>query len=289
MIGVPRRLGKFIGEATGLDRERAYARCREGRIQVITESFATTVVDGQSYVFDEDLVLLDGTPIRPRSHAFAAKLHKPRGVVSSARDPHGQRDLSEWLATCPSGTAPSGRLDRDSTGLLVLTSDGDLSDALRRPDERVPKRYWLWLDDSERDLGLALRRFESGVRCGPHHLAAASAKLITRHEHSVEVEVVLESGKHRQIRRMCKAVGLRLLHLHRASIGSLELGALQSGALEPLGVRELDRLWQGVGGHRQQRARRIEALRRQARLSREQGHPQPRLEAWLAAQLVPLD
>ncbi len=281
MIGVPRRLSKYLCEATSLGLEDAKAACMAGRVEVVADGRLARTTSTSVFVFDEDTVLLDGAPIRPRSAQYHVMLHKPAGVVSTASAPDGQRDLAEWLAQWPPGTAPVGRLDRDTTGLLLCTTDGDLSDAITRPDQHLPKRYWLWLDEVVGAEDPRLLALVQGVPCRSETLRADTAQIVAQNTEFTELELTLTQGRKRQIRRMCRGVRLRLVHLHRLGIGPLELGDLEPGQYRCLERAEVDALWSAVGGHARQRELRVEALRLYAVRARSMGAPNSRIEAWL--------
>jgi pseudouridine synthase len=229
-------------------------------------------------VYEDDAVELNGERLRPRTAHFAAKLNKPAGVTSTAKDPLGQADLTPWLALMPPGAFAVGRLDRETTGLLLFTTDGELADAVLQPARHTDKKYWLWLDQELasddprlRDMTRPSERFDCAkhvtvLHCTPDH---------------TELEVTLDEGKHHQIRRLCKALGLRLMHLHRRSIGPISLDGLALGEWRPLAEAELGALWDAVGGQARIREAQIEALARHAREARERGAPDTRLDAWL--------
>jgi pseudouridine synthase len=169
----------------------------------------------------------------------------------------------------------------------LFTNDGDLAGAVLRPDHETTKRYWLWLDDSLDDDDPRLAQLVSGVA---HHgtlLAAKSARIAARSEHVTELELELTTGKKRQIRLMCRMLGLHLVHLHRARIGPLSDAGLALGAWRLLEPAEVEALWQATGGRANVRQRKIAALVRLALAARNAGAPHLRLERWLA--LEPLD
>ena len=225
-----------------------------------------------------DAVELDGMPLLPRREHCTAMLNKPAAVTSTAKDPLGQSDLAPWLAHMPPGMFPVGRLDRETTGLLLFTSDGELADALLQPKGHVDKKYWLWLNE---ELMPDDPRLRAMTQPSPDVDCAKHVELLRHTPDHSQIEVTLDQGKHHQIRRLCRALGLRLLHLHRHSIGPISLGELALGESRPLDEAESSALLAAVGGRERIRAAQIAALSRHAVQARERGQPDGRLDAWL--------
>ena len=187
-------------------------------------------------------------------------LFKPADVTTSCLDQHGQSDLQPWISRLDPGMVPVGRLDRETTGAILLTDDGDLTFALLHPSHHAPKRYWLWLDLHEDEEVARIEKLADGVQLEEGFAEAKSFRILERDEFGVRLELVLEQGMRRQIRRMCKRLDLRLIHLHRAAIGELELGDLSSGMMRELSTDEIAGLWKAVGGRESVKSRRRRAL-----------------------------
>jgi 23S rRNA pseudouridine2605 synthase len=178
-----------------------------------------------------DDVRVDGSPVSAEGREVWA-VNKPAGVVSTAREP-GERSAVVELVDSPARLYPVGRLDADSTGLLLLTNDGELANRLTHPRYGVAKAYRARLRraPSERDLG-RLRRgvsLEDG-RTAPAEVSRAGER---------EIEIVLCEGRNRQVRRMVEAVGNRVLALRRVRFGPLELGDLPEGGARRLTADEI--------------------------------------------------
>lgn len=280
---LPRRLDKFVKDATALSVADIREAWQQGRISLRSEGTCSTP-PLSSRVFAGDTVEVDGAPVHPRTTSQVAMLHKPPRVTSTVRDPQGKADLQPWLGQLPRGMFPVGRLDRETTGLLLFTDDGDLANALLRPAHHTPKRYWLWLDEHFEHNDPRLARmteanleFDCVDRVGVLHQGENGAELI----------FTLSEGKNRQIRRLCSALGLRLNHLHRLSFGSLELSPLASGSLRSLTDSEVTALWSAAGGRSSIEQAQLAALYREAADCRAAGEPQERLEAWLSGFSLP--
>ncbi len=276
---IPRRLDKFLRDATPLGLTEIRKAIADGRVRVdgSPERAAPRLV------FDGDHVVVDGRAVLPRAAHPVLVLNKPRHVTATARDPGRRRDLSTWLADMPAGCFPVGRLDRDTTGALLFTSDGDLANAVLQPDHATTKEYWLWLHAALAHDDPRLRALETGVPSALGLLRADSATVLASSAHYTEVLVTLSAGKNRQLRRMCAALQLPLLQLHRRSVGPITVSDLQPGEWRELGVAEIEQLWSATQGRALADRRKIAALRRLAKAAREGAEPLCRLERWLEA------
>jgi 23S rRNA pseudouridine2605 synthase len=186
-------------------------------------------------VEDGDDVRVDGSPVGAEAREVWA-VNKPVGVVSTAREPGG-RPAVVSLVDSEVRLYPVGRLDVDSTGLLLLTNDGELANRLTHPRYEVAKAYRVELrrPPSEDDL----RRLAGGVELEDGLTAPAEARRLGERE----VEIVLREGRNRQVRRMAEAVGNEVVDLRRTGFGPLRLGELSEGQSRRLRSSELRRLW----------------------------------------------
>jgi len=164
-------------------------------------------------------------------------VNKPAGVVSTAREP-GKRPAVVELVDSIARLYPVGRLDADSTGLLLLTNDGELANRLTHPRYGVAKTYRVELRRPPSDADL--RRLARGVELEDGVTAPAEVRRLGERE----VEIVLREGRNRQVRRMAEAVGNRVVALRRVRFGSIELGGLPSGGSRRLDEVEIGRLWE---------------------------------------------
>lgn len=181
---------------------------------------------------------MDGSPVAVEAHEVWA-VNKPAGVVSTAKEP-GDRPAVVTLVRSKARLYPVGRLDADSTGLLLLTNDGDLANHLTHPRYGVPKTYRAELrrPPAVRDL----ERLERGVSLEDGPTAPAKVSRLGEKE----VEITLREGRNRQVRRMFEAVGNRVVSLRRVRFGSIELETLGEGKARRLGDDEIARLWEDV-------------------------------------------
>lgn len=192
------------------------------------------VRDPAREVGERDDVRVDGSAVGAEAREVWA-VNKPVGVVSTAREPGARRAVVE-LVDSEARLYPVGRLDVDSSGLLLLTNDGELANLLTHPSYEVPKAYRVELrrPPSEADL----RRLASGVELEDGMTAPAEVRRLGERE----VEVVLREGRNRQVRRMVEAIGNEVVALRRVRFGPVELGGLGEGEARRLSGPELEAL-----------------------------------------------
>ncbi len=229
------RLSRYLAHGGVASRRAAEELVRAGRVTVGGE----VVTDPARDVDEGSAVALDGEGVEAEPREIWA-LNKPAGVVSTASDPGG-RPTVVGLVRSRRRLYPVGRLDADSTGLILLTNDGELANRLTHPRYGVRKTYRVRLarPPAERDL----ERLRSGVRLedGP----TAPAEVDRRGER--EIEITIREGRKRQVRRMAEAVGNEVTALARVRIGPLELGGLAPGKGRRLGRDEVRALWEDAG------------------------------------------
>src|SRR5437764_14548819 len=199
------RLAKYLAHAGVASRRAAEDIVRAGRVSVAGE----TVTDPARDVDSDSAVAVDGEPLRaPREHVVYA-VHKPAGVVSTARDTHGRPTVVELAPKGAGRLYPVGRLDADSTGLILLTNDGDLAHRLTHPSFEVPKTYRARVKGRVGNEDLA--RLREGLELEDGRTAPARARRLGDHE----IELTIHEGRKRQVRRMLEAVGHRVVELER--------------------------------------------------------------------------
>jgi 23S rRNA pseudouridine2605 synthase len=221
------RLAKFLAHGGIASRRRAETIIAAGRVTVGGE----VVTDPARDVGEGDEVRVDGELVAAEPREVWA-VHKPAGVVSTAREP-GDRPAVVELVRSEARLYPVGRLDADSTGLLLLTNDGELANRLTHPRYEVPKTYRVELrrPPADADLGRLARGVE--LEDGP----TAPAEVRRRGER--QIEIVLREGRNRQVRRMAEAVGNEVAALCRVRFGPVELGDLPEGAARRLADDEV--------------------------------------------------
>jgi 23S rRNA pseudouridine2605 synthase len=224
------RLAKFLANSGVASRRAAEEIIRSGRVTVAGE----TVTDPARDVDADSRVAVDGAPIGavPQELVVYA-VNKPRGVVSTASDPQG-RPTVVALVKSPHRLYPVGRLDADTTGLILLTNDGDLAYRLTHPSFEVDKTYRAVVRGAPvREQ--ALRTLRSGVELEDGMTAPARVSRVK----SDTLEITIHEGRKRQVKRMCEAVGHRVIELQRIRFGPLQLGELAVGAVRRLTPNEV--------------------------------------------------
>jgi 23S rRNA pseudouridine2605 synthase len=232
------RLAKYLAHGGVASRRKAEEIIAKGIVTVGGE----VVTDPARDVGDGDDVRVNGAPVGAEAREVWA-VNKPVGVVSTAREPGERRAVVE-LVDSKARLYPVGRLDADSTGLLLLTNDGALANRLTHPKYEVAKTYRARLAKPPREV--ELRRLREGVELEDGPTAPAQVKAAGERE----IEIVLREGRNRQVRRMVEAVGNRVVALERIAFGPLQLGGLGVGKSRRLTDRELAELRAASGDGR---------------------------------------
>jgi 23S rRNA pseudouridine2605 synthase len=223
------RLNAYLARAGVASRRGADELIKAGRVTV-------NGAPGRLNTFVEkrDRVEVDGKHVAPQKLTYVL-LHKPAGVVTTARDPQGRPTVVD-LVDVPERVVPVGRLDADTTGALLLTNDGPLANTLAHPRYGVEKMYVADVEGRPDDR--ALRALAEGVALEDGMTAPA----VVRRLAPTRVELTLHEGRNRQVRRMLEAVGHPVRHLHRSVYAGLTLEGLEPGAWRELEPSEVQRL-----------------------------------------------
>jgi 23S rRNA pseudouridine2605 synthase len=238
----PVRIQKFIADSGVCSRRAAEALIAAGEVYVNGER----AQPGQKVAPGTDKVTVRGKSVRAAAQPkLTFAIHKPRGVVCSNSDPHADvtifdllpREMSRLRLFC------AGRLDKDSTGLVILTTDGDLAHRLMHPSSNVVKRYHVTLEEPfpAGRVGQLLK----GVRIEGEHLKVERAQLVnpTRDKTSTDLDVHLHHGKKREIRQLFLALGYPVRRLRRYQIGALPLRGIPLRGVKQLSTKEISALF----------------------------------------------
>lgn len=225
------RLQKVLADRGVASRRAAEELMREGRVRVAGE----VIREMGSKVPPDARIEVDGRPVAaPAPHRYVV-LNKPRGIVSTARDERGRSTVVELIGA-RERLYPVGRLDEDSEGLVLLTNDGEWAERVLHPRYGHEREYEVSVAGSVPPASLAALRRGIALDEG---LARAARVSVAGGARGSTLRMVLNTGWKRQVRRMCAAVGLRVLRLRRVRLGPLELGRLQPGAWRDLTSREI--------------------------------------------------
>ena len=227
------RLQTFLAHAGVASRRSSEDIIGSGKVSVnghIVRERSFPVTEGK------DKVALDGKAVSLIPKAYYI-LNKPKGVTSTVKDAHAARTVMEFLPKGSGRLYPVGRLDRDTTGLILLTNDGDLAYRLTHPRFEVKKAYRATVKGILREE--ETRRLEKGVELEDGISAPAKVRVVSRTKDETVCDIEIHEGKKRQVRRMFDSVGHRVIELERASFAGIKLGSLKKGELRRLTDEEL--------------------------------------------------
>ncbi|MFZ5447463.1 MAG: pseudouridine synthase, partial [Thermodesulfobacteriota bacterium] len=232
----PERLQKFLARAGVASRRAAEEYIRAGRVavngQVVTEM-------GVKVDPDQDVVKVDGRPVKVKVALVTVMLHKPSGYVCTTRDPQGRRVVTELLRQRTDRLYPVGRLDYDATGLLLLTNDGELAYRLTHPSYQVPRTYRVTVTgEVSRET---LRQLAAGLELDGRFVYP-EVGVTKREPEKTVLEITVHEGRYHLIKRLMEQVGHPVMKLKRIAFGPLRLEGLPRGSLRELTGKEITAL-----------------------------------------------
>ena len=230
------RIHKALSDAGVLSRRKAEEYIKDGRITV--NGYKARL--GHPIVPGRDIISIDGKPVAfpRRKENIYLMLHKPRGFITTTSDQLGRRQVTQLVEDAGVHVYPVGRLDRDSEGLLLMTNDGQFANLMMHPRHHVSKTYRVTIrPDITEDQLVAL---STGVDIGQGEMTLpAAVHVLEKQPGRVVLQITINQGRNRQIRRMCEAVGVEVIRLKRIAIGPLRLGMLQPGQWRELKKSEV--------------------------------------------------
>ena len=239
---VPLRLQKFLARAGVASRRGSEDLMTAGRVTV-NGVVVTELGSRVDPAVDE--VAVDGVVVTLADAPVYAVLNKPAGYVTTMQDPQGRPTVAELIEGLGPGVFPVGRLDRDTTGVLLVTSDGALAHRLMHPRFHVEKVYEALVEGAVEDA--ALEPVRRGMELDDGPTKPAQARLLGREGANTRVELRISEGRKRQVKRMLAAIGHPVLRLHRSAFGPVVLGELAQGETRPLSAEEIAALHEAAG------------------------------------------
>jgi pseudouridine synthase len=231
------RVSKILAQAGLASRRKAEELLEQGRVTVNGEVRREPGAQADPAA---DRITLDGRSISSPEPLTHVLLHKPRGYVTSQRDPEGRPVVGDLLPAGGPRVFPVGRLDFDTEGLLLLTNDGELANRLLHPRYEMRRVYEAEVEG--RVTAADLPRWRRGVALHDGPCVPAAVKLLRGGERTSLIALTLTEGRNREVRRYCQALGHRVTRLRRVEFGPLRLGRLAAGASRPLTKGELEAL-----------------------------------------------
>lgn len=228
------RVQKLIAAAGLCSRRAAEELLRAGRVSV-----NGTVAALGAVAEPEDEIRVDGKPLSAPTQTTTVLLYKPRGVVTTLRDERGRPTVAGLLPPELGRLYPVGRLDQFSEGLLLMTNDGELANRLTHPAGEICKTYHLWVSGWQEGALDLLRR---PIVLDGYRIKPPAVRLLWQREHIAKLEIAIQEGRNRQIRRMAEAAGLTTTRLKRVAEGKLSLGDLKPGEWRLLTKDELEQM-----------------------------------------------
>ncbi len=230
------RIQKIIADSGFCSRRKAEDLIEKKRVKVNGHP----AIIGQKLDPMKDLITVDGERIlfeKKREHDYII-MNKPRGYLTSMSDDRGRRCVTDLLPETKQRVFPVGRLDLNSEGLLLFTSDGNFANQMMHPSHEVSKTYRVTARPDITDQQAA--QLAEGVYIDGRKTAPAEVRVLTKEPNRVVMEIVIREGRNRQIRKMCEAVNLEVARLKRTAIGPIRLGMLKPGATRELTKEELN-------------------------------------------------
>ena len=230
------RLNKYIASAGICSRRKADELIAAGNVKINGAVMREMGYDVQ----EGDQVSVNGRPVEAADNKGYVAVNKPKGYITSRDDDRDRATVAQLVSDIPERLFPVGRLDYNTTGLLLMTNDGDLAYRLTHPKHEVYKTYVAMVSGIVSDARLA--KLRKGVDIGGFVTSPAKVRVIKQNQRSTVVEISIHEGKNRQVRKMFKAVGNNVIELERIAIGDLRLGHMQQGHYRKLTRREIDYL-----------------------------------------------
>lgn len=226
------RLQKVLSEYGVASRRAAEKLIAAGSVKVN----GVTAEIGQSADPEQDIIMVKGAVIGSKPEPVYIALYKPRGYITTMKDDHGRKTVRDLVSACEARVYPVGRLDLDSEGLLIMTNDGDIALKLTHPSKHIEKAYRVTVKSTDTAKFEALANITD---LDGEPVSNAQVRVIKTDKDRSSLEVIINEGKNRQIRRLCEKAGLEVLRLKRNRVGEIKLETLKPGEWRLLEKKEI--------------------------------------------------
>ena len=228
------RLQKYMAKCGVASRRKSEKIILEGRVTVngLVVKELGTIIDP-----NKDIVKVDNKEIQIEKNKVYIMLNKPEGYVTTLKDKHSDKIVLDLIKSIEERIFPVGRLDLDTSGLLLMTNDGDLAYKLTHPSHEVPKKYIALVEGVPNNK--KLNRFRKGLKIDGRVTAEAYVKIVKRYKDSSVLEISIHEGRNRQVRKMCEYIKHPVIKLKRVAIGELNLDNLEIGKWRYLTEKEV--------------------------------------------------
>lgn len=227
------RLQKYLSECGIASRRKAEEMIEAGFVKVNGRIACV----GDKIDPKHDNISVKGRKIVKKKNNTYVALYKPRGYVSTMSDENGRKCVAQLVTDVGTRVYPVGRLDRDSEGLLLMTDDGALANALAHPSGHIAKTYRVTIRPGITEAQIA--ELSSGIMLDGRMTLPAQIRVVTKEENRTVLEIVLQEGRNRQIRRMLESIGIETARLKRLAVGSVRIGMLEPGKWRYLTADEI--------------------------------------------------
>ncbi len=235
MVGI--RLQKYLAHAGVASRRTAEEMIKQGRVAV-----NNVIIENMGFaVSSDDFITVDGKPVNIEEEKVYILLNKPVGYVSTSKDQFGRPTVLDLVKDVGKRLYPVGRLDYDTSGLILLTNDGDFTYRLTHPKHEINKVYEAVISGFPEKS--EIKRFESGLKIEDYQTSPAELLIIEKQGINTLVRITIHEGKNRQVRKMCEAIGHKVLTLKRIQMGPIALDKLPQGKWRHLSDKELKILY----------------------------------------------
>lgn len=235
------RLQKYLAECGVASRRKSEELIAAGKVKVN----GVTAVIGDKVSPKHDKVTVSGKKVVSVKKNVYIMLNKPRGFITTMNDEHDRKCVAELVKDINTRVYPVGRLDRESEGLLIMTNDGEFTNALTHPSKHVSKTYRVTTRPTITKEQAT--EFRNGIEIDGRMTAPADLRVLETQENRTVVEVTIYEGRNRQIRKMFEALGIEVARLKRTKVGNLKLGMLKQGAYRHLTEDEVSSLYELAG------------------------------------------